>query len=128
MYEEKGTMEEGLSEAEKEYYASRGEIDEIEKALRQVQHNRQNIDTVLMQLQTELSESKLELNSVKERLSVEFKVDGNLVRATIVLLKVTHIHVISIYKPQRTIFCPNSDSNISASSGTICQTSDKLFV
>lgn len=75
MYEEKGTMEQGLSEAEKEYYASRGEIDEIEKALRQVQHNRQNIDTILMQLQTELSESKLELNSVKERLSVEFKVD-----------------------------------------------------
>lgn len=75
MYEEKEQMEKGLSEAEKEYYSSRGNIDQIEKELREVQHARQNIDTLLMQLQNQLSESKLELNSVKERLSVEFKVD-----------------------------------------------------
>jgi chromosome segregation protein len=75
MYAEKTEMETGLSEAEKEYYETRGGIDKIEKELREVQHMRQNIDTLLMELQNELSESKLELNSVKERLSVEFKVD-----------------------------------------------------
>lgn len=75
MYAEKTEMEKGLSEAEKEYYDSRGDIDKVEKELREVQHARQNIDTLLMQLQNELNESKLELNSVKERLSVEFKVD-----------------------------------------------------
>src|SRR5690606_4945955 len=75
MYEQKEEMEKALNEAEKEYYDSRGTIDTIEKDLREIQHTRQNIDTILMQLQNELNESKLGLNSVKERLSVEFKVD-----------------------------------------------------
>lgn len=75
MYAQKEDMEKGLGEAEKEYYAARGEIDQFDKDLREVQHQRQNIDTLLMQLQNELSESKLELNSVKERLSIEFKVE-----------------------------------------------------
>nr|MCU0418690.1 AAA family ATPase [Cyclobacteriaceae bacterium] len=68
-------MEKGLSEAEKEYYSGRGEIDQFEKDLREIQHQRQNIDTLLMELQGQLNESKLQLNSVKERLSVEFNVD-----------------------------------------------------
>ena len=63
-----------MNEAERAYYASRGDIDQVEKDLRGVQHQRENIDTLLMQLQNELNESKLELNSVKERLSVEFNV------------------------------------------------------
>ncbi len=75
MYAEKEEMEKGLSEAEKEYYSGRGEIDQFDKDLREIQHQRQNIDTVLMELQGQLSESKLQLNSVKERLSVEFNID-----------------------------------------------------
>ena len=75
MYEEKEGMEKGLSEAEKEYYESRGNIDQSEKQLREIQHRRQNIDSILMELQTQLNESKMQLNSVKERLSVEFNID-----------------------------------------------------
>lgn len=75
MYTEKEDMEKGLSEAEKEYYEARGNIDHIEKELREVQHARQNIDSILMELQNSLNESKLQLNSVKERLSVEFNID-----------------------------------------------------
>ena len=75
MYSEKEEMEKGLSEAEKEYYESRGNIDHVEKQLREVQHQRQNIDTLLMELQNLLNESKMHLNSVKERLSVEFNID-----------------------------------------------------
>jgi chromosome segregation protein len=75
MYEEKEGMEKGLSEAEKEYYESRAGIDTVEKELREVQHNRQNIDNLLMESQNQLNESKMQLNSVKERLSVEFNVD-----------------------------------------------------
>ena len=74
LYAQKDDMERGLNEAEKDYYAARGEIDQVEKDLRNIQHQRENIDTLLMQLQNELNESKLELNSVKERLSVEFNV------------------------------------------------------
>jgi chromosome segregation protein len=75
MYAEKEEMEKGLSEAEKEYYEARGNIDHVEKELREVQHARQNIDSILMELQNTLNESKLQLNSVKERLSVEFNID-----------------------------------------------------
>lgn len=81
MYAEKEEMEKGLSEAEKEYYSGRGEIDQFEKDLREVQHQRQNIDTLLMELQTQLNESKLQLNSVKERLNVEFNIDLDTVLA-----------------------------------------------
>ncbi len=74
LYAQKDEMEKGLNEAERDYYAARGNIDQVEKDLRNIQHQRENIDTLLMQLQNELNESKLELNSVKERLSVEFNV------------------------------------------------------
>jgi len=75
MYSEKEQMENGLSEAEKEYYSGRGEIDRFEKDLREISHQRQNIDTLLLELQNQISESRLQLNSVKDRLSVEFNVD-----------------------------------------------------
>jgi chromosome segregation protein len=75
MYEEKEQMEKGLGEAEKDYYETRGYIDQVEKQLREIQHQRQQIDAMLMELQNQLNESKMHLNSVKERLSVEFNID-----------------------------------------------------
>jgi chromosome segregation protein len=75
MYSQKEEMEKGLSEVEKEYYSSRGQIDQFEKDLREIQHQRQNIDTLLMELQNQVNESKLQLNSVQERLSVEFNIE-----------------------------------------------------
>jgi len=75
MYEEKETYEKVVNEAEKEYYEARGKIDEAEKSLREIQHNRASIDTLLMELQAKRSESQLQLQSVKDRLSVEFDVE-----------------------------------------------------
>jgi len=74
LYATKDEMELAVNVAEQAYYAARGVIDQVEKDLRGAQHQRENIDTLLMQLQQELNDSKLELNSVKERLSVEFNV------------------------------------------------------
>ncbi|MDL5051538.1 chromosome segregation protein SMC [Oscillatoria amoena NRMC-F 0135] len=75
MYARKETMEKELNEAEKRYYQSRGNIDQYEKELREIQHSRQHIDSLLMELQNQLNDNKLQLNSVKERLSVEFNID-----------------------------------------------------
>ncbi len=75
MYEEKESIEQGVNESEKEYYDTRGTIDQFEKAQREVQRQRESVDTLLMELQQKLGETKLELNSVKERLSVEFSID-----------------------------------------------------
>src|SRR5882724_6108079 len=62
MYSQKEEMEKGLSEAEKEYYSGRGEIDQFDKDLREIQHQRQNIDSLLMELQNQLNESKLQFH------------------------------------------------------------------
>lgn len=75
MYAKKEELDSDVNTAEKNYYEARGEIDKREKALRELQHNRENVDNVLMELQNQLNEHKLELNSVKERLNVEFNMD-----------------------------------------------------
>lgn len=75
MYSEKEAIEQGVNEAEKDYYQSRGEIDKNEKEAREIQRNKESVDELIMQLQNKLNETKLHLSSVKERLSVEFNLD-----------------------------------------------------
>lgn len=75
MYDEKEAIEKGVNEAEKDYYAQRGDIDVSDKTLRELQRKREQVDELLMVLQNRLNETKLELSSVKERLSVEFNID-----------------------------------------------------
>lgn len=75
MYSEKEEIEVGVNEAEKEYYHTRGSIDEEEKALRDIQRQREALDHILMEWQNKLNETKMSLNSVKDRLSVEFNID-----------------------------------------------------
>ncbi len=75
MYEEKETIETGVVEAEKSYYSGRGDIEESEKGIREIQRNREHVDALLMELQNTLNDTKLELTAVKERLSVEFSID-----------------------------------------------------
>ncbi len=75
LYEEKESLEAGVNEAEREYYEARGDIDQTEKAIRELQRQREQCDTLIMAAQTELSNTKLALSSVRERLSVEFDVD-----------------------------------------------------
>ena len=75
LYEEKESLEAGVNEAERDYYQARGDIDTQEKALRELQRQREQGDTLIMAAQTELNNTKLELSSVRERLSVEFDVN-----------------------------------------------------
>lgn len=75
MYDEKESIEKGVNEAEKDYYARRGDLDVADKTLRELQKKREQSDLLLMELQNRLNETKLELNAVKERLSVEFAVE-----------------------------------------------------
>lgn len=75
MYEEKESIEKGVNEAEKDYYKQRGDIDVFEKTIREFQKQKEQIDMLLMELQNKLNDTKLELSAVKERLSVEFNID-----------------------------------------------------
>jgi chromosome segregation protein len=76
MYAEKEKHEKTVNDAEKAYYQARGTIDTAEKNLRELQHQRESIDQLLMEWQGKRSESQLQLQSVKDRLSVEFQVDA----------------------------------------------------
>ena len=75
LYTEKENIETGVNEAEKNYYTGRGDIDELEKSIREVHKAKENVDILIMDLQQSLNEVKLKLNSMKERLSVEFEIN-----------------------------------------------------
>jgi len=75
LYKEKENIEAGVHEAERDYYANRGNIDETEKEARDLRRQKENSDTVIIELQGKLNENKLSLSSVRERLSVEFNVN-----------------------------------------------------
>jgi len=75
LYEEKEAIEQGVNEAEKEYYNHRGDIEKVEKEHKEVQNQRENIDGFILELTNALNEEKLELSSIRERLKVEFEVD-----------------------------------------------------
>ncbi|HLF32970.1 MAG TPA: chromosome segregation protein SMC [Cyclobacteriaceae bacterium] len=75
MYREKEEMEAGLNESERVYYSARGTIDDLEKSVRELQHTREQADALLMDLNSSQNDVKLQLSSMKERLSVEFNVD-----------------------------------------------------
>jgi chromosome segregation protein len=75
MYKEKESIEAGVTEAEKSYYQARGTIDKLEKESKEVQRQRETADALISELQHRLNETRLQLTSVKERLSVEFNID-----------------------------------------------------
>ena len=75
MYAQKEELESKVNGAEKEYYGCRGDIEQTEKDQREIHHGRENVDNLLMELHNKLNDTKLELNSTRERLSVEFSVD-----------------------------------------------------
>ena len=64
-----------LNEADQAYYNLRNALQEKESSLRQKVKSRELIDQVLMEIKDRLNELKLELAGMKERLSVEFKVE-----------------------------------------------------
>jgi len=75
LYGEKERIESGVNEAEKDYYSSRGEIDEVEKTIRDIQRRKEQSDNLIMDLKQSANEINLKLNGIKERLSVEFELD-----------------------------------------------------
>lgn len=75
MYKEKDSIERSVNEAEKNYYQARGTIDKLEKESKEVQRQRETADSLISELHHRLNETKLQLTSVKERLSVEFSID-----------------------------------------------------
>jgi chromosome segregation protein len=74
-YKEKESIELGVHEAEKDYYSTRVRIDEVEKEVKEVRRMREECDAALLALQNRVTETKLGLSSIKERLNVEFNLN-----------------------------------------------------
>lgn len=75
MYKEKEAIEAGLNEAERDYYATRGEIDKTEKDTRDLTRQRELADSLTLELQGKRNELQMQITAVKDRLSVEFNVN-----------------------------------------------------
>ncbi|HRH66750.1 MAG TPA: chromosome segregation protein SMC [Bacteroidia bacterium] len=77
LYSEKEGMEVSVSAIEADYFKARGSIDELETRIRQVRHQREQSEQIGLAIKDKTMELKMQLNSLKERLSVEFNLDIN---------------------------------------------------
>lgn len=75
LLKEKESGEQLLNEAEREYQNLRNVLQAKESELRHKQKSKEGIDHLLNEIKDKLTELKLQLAGMKERLSVEFKVD-----------------------------------------------------
>ena len=71
----KDQAERELNEKDQAYYNTRNQLTEKESALRLKQRSKEGIDNLLTEIKDRLTELKLQLAGMKERLLVEFKVD-----------------------------------------------------
>ena len=72
-YQEQKAIESGVAEAEKAYYALRAAIAEHEQAERQQSRNREQTDELITQAKEQLTELRLSVQGVADRLLVEFE-------------------------------------------------------
>jgi len=75
MYSQKEELEKATQQAEQEYYEWRGKITETENEITALRRQKDNAEVIENELKDERNNLKLELNALKERLSVEFNVD-----------------------------------------------------
>ena len=75
MYAQKEALEKATQQAEQEYYEWRGKITESETEVTNLRRKKDNAVFIENELRDERNNLKLELNALKERLSVEFNID-----------------------------------------------------
>lgn len=75
MYEQKEALEKATQQAEQEYYGWRGKITETENEIIALRRKKDNAEIIENELKDQRNSLKLDLNALKERLSVEFNVD-----------------------------------------------------
>ncbi len=75
MLQNKDVEEKKLNEADQAYYNNRNALAAKESELRHKQKSKEGIDTLLNEIKDKLTELKLQLAGMKERLLVEFRID-----------------------------------------------------
>ncbi len=77
MYTQKELLEKALQEFEEDFFTSRKLINDLEEETTQLRRNKDQHDYLQAELKDKKTTLQLELNSLKERLSVEFDIDIN---------------------------------------------------
>lgn len=75
LFRQREEEEKALNEKDQEYYNFRNHLQELETTLRAKQRAREQLEQQLNVIKDKVNELKLQLASMKERLSVEFKVN-----------------------------------------------------
>lgn len=75
LFRKREEEEKALNEKDQEYYNFRNQLTEKESTLRARQRAKEQLETALNTIKDKVNELKLQLASMKERLSVEFKVN-----------------------------------------------------
>lgn len=76
-YQQKEILEKNVTQLEQIYYSTRGEIDQLETQSRQWRHTKDQAEQLLNAIKEKTIDLKMQLNSLKERLNVEFNIDLN---------------------------------------------------
>nr|WP_288812392.1 chromosome segregation protein SMC [uncultured Sphingobacterium sp.] len=75
MYEQKIALEDGLKELEEKYYADKQQINNLEDALTQQRRSKEQSDFLIGEIKDKKTALQIDLNTLKERLSVEFNIE-----------------------------------------------------
>jgi len=75
LQEKTDAYNEEVKAAEKEYYAVRKLVNDLDRELRDLQKNKESLTVILNELQNKIHETKINLTTITERLSAEFQVN-----------------------------------------------------
>ena len=75
LYDKKVVLEKEVSESETVYYKLRGQVNEFEEEIRTLNRNRNLVEELLTSIKDKTNQLKIQLLSLKERLSFAFKID-----------------------------------------------------
>nr|WP_306429308.1 hypothetical protein [Sphingobacterium sp. E70] len=75
MYEQKISLEDGLKELEETYYADKQQINNLEDSLTQQRRSKEQSDFLIGEIKDKKTALQIDLNALKERLSVEFNIE-----------------------------------------------------
>lgn len=74
-YAQKESLEKEVAAVEQVYYESRAKINEAEEHVKTISKNKEQIGVLLGHIREKTTELKIQLNSLKDRLNIEFKIE-----------------------------------------------------
>lgn len=75
LYQERESLEKALHEMEEEFYAFRKRLNDLEEEVALLRKNKDQLDFLISEVKDKKTTLQIDLNSLKERLSVEFNID-----------------------------------------------------